>query len=189
MVLAGVRPRAGTRRCVTPGAARSPSCVRVGITQVRTLASEATRADSRGARVTREMTDQAAAPPRTPVGVLVVDEQIVFRDAVRDVIEAAGQFVLVGEASSGEHAVAAVAELHPDLVLVDVRMGGMDGIETARRLTRVDPDAVVVLVTTENPLNLPAEVGFCGAADLVRKQDLRPALLRRLWRAHGSRKR
>ena len=121
------------------------------------------------------------------MGILVVDDQLVFRQAARDVIEAAGDFVVLGEASSGEHALAAAAELHPDLVLVDVRMNGMDGISTARRLRDAYPEAVVVLVTIEDPLNLPAEVGFCGAADLVRKQDFRPALLRRLWRTHRPR--
>ena len=122
----------------------------------------------------------------SPVGVLVVDDQVVFRQAARAVVEAtSAEFVLLGEASSGEHALAAMEDLHPDLVLVDVRMHGMDGIETTRRLRDAYPDAVIVLVTIEDPLNLPAEVGFCGAADLVRKQDFRPSLLRRLWRAHG----
>jgi DNA-binding NarL/FixJ family response regulator len=124
------------------------------------------------------------AVPIKPVGVLVVDDQLVFRQAARDVIEAAGEFVLLGEASSGDHAMAAMEELHPDLVLVDVRMRGMDGIATTRRLRESYPDVVVVLVTIEDPLNLPSEVGFCGAADLVRKQDFRPSLLRGLWRAH-----
>ena len=125
-----------------------------------------------------------------PVGVLIVDDKVVFRHAARDVIEAtAPDFVLLGEATSGQHALAAVEDLHPDLVLVDVRMNGMDGIETARRLRAAHPEAVVVLVTTEEPLNLPKDVGFCGAADLIRKQDLRPSLLRRLWLAHGRSRR
>ena len=64
-------------------------------------------------------------------------------------------------------------------------MHGMDGIETARRVGDAHPEAVVVLITVEDPLNLPAEVGFCGAADLIRKQEFRPALLRRIWRVHG----
>jgi DNA-binding NarL/FixJ family response regulator len=135
------------------------------------------------------MMGEVADAPSSPVGILVVDDQLVFRQAAREVIEAAGEFVLLGEASSGEHALAAMEELHPDLVLVDVRMHGMDGISTTRRLRQSYPDAVVVLVTIEDPLNLPGEVGFCGAADLVRKQDFRPALLRRLWRAHGAPKR
>jgi DNA-binding NarL/FixJ family response regulator len=133
------------------------------------------------------MSDAASTEPATPVGVLVVDDHRVFRNAARAVVDAAHpDFVLVGEAESGERALAAMDELHPDLVLVDVRMNGMSGIETTRRLHAAHPEAVVVLVTTEDALNLPAEVGFCGAADLVRKQDFRPALLRRLWRIHGQ---
>jgi DNA-binding NarL/FixJ family response regulator len=119
------------------------------------------------------------------VGVVIVDDQLVFRRAAREAVGAAShEFVVIGEASSGEHALAVVDDLQPDLVIVDVRMAGMDGIETTKRLTAAHPETVVVLVTVEDPLNLPAEVGFCGAADLVRKQDFRPALLRRLWRAH-----
>jgi DNA-binding NarL/FixJ family response regulator len=123
--------------------------------------------------------------PWPPVGVLIVDDQPVSRDAVREVVEATPDFALLGEAASGEQALEAADDLSPDLVLLDVRMAGMDGIETSRRLSSAHPEAVVVLVTIEDALNLPGEVGFCGAADLIRKQDLRPRLLRRLWRAHG----
>jgi DNA-binding NarL/FixJ family response regulator len=123
----------------------------------------------------------------TPVGVLIVDDQILFRHAAREVVEATHpDFVLIGEASSGEHALATVGEVHPDLVLIYVRMAGMDGVETSRRMHAVEPRAVIVLVTVDEPLNLPADVGFCGASDLIRKQDFRPALLRRLWRLHGE---
>jgi DNA-binding NarL/FixJ family response regulator len=126
-------------------------------------------------------------PP--PVGVLIVDDQLVFRHVARDVVEAASpDFVLLGEAASGEHALAAMDDLHPDLVLVDVRMAGMDGIETTRRLHAAHPEAVLVLVTIEQPLNLPTDVGSCGAKDLVFKQDFRPALLRRIWQLHGRRR-
>ena len=127
-----------------------------------------------------------AGGSRKPVGVLVVDEAPVFRSAARDVIEAAAPgFVLLGEAASGDEAVAAMAELEPDLVLIDARMDGMNGITTCGRLHDADPSAVLVLVTTEGPLHLPAEAGFCGAADLIRKEELRPALLRQLWRIHS----
>src|SRR4051812_44400574 len=104
----------------------------------------------------------------TPVGVMVVDDQLIFRHAVREVVEAtAPEFVLIAEAASGEHALVMAGDVQPDMVLVDVRMEGMDGIETSRRLAAAHPDAVVVLITVEAPLNLPAEVGRCGAADLV----------------------
>jgi two-component system NarL family response regulator len=124
-------------------------------------------------------------PLNSPVGVLIVDSQPVFRRAARDVIDAMSDFVLLGEATSGEHAIASYEELHPDLVLVDVRMSGVDGIETSKRLHAAHPEAVLVLVAVEDPDNLPAEVDSCGAAEVVRKQDFRPALLRRIWRAHS----
>jgi DNA-binding NarL/FixJ family response regulator len=117
--------------------------------------------------------------------VLVVDDQLAFRQVARLVIDATPSFVLLGEASSGPHALAALDELHPDLVLVDVRMPGMDGIETAERLRAADAAPVVVLISIEEPPNVPSGVGSCGAAELVRKQDLGPELLRRVWADHG----
>jgi DNA-binding NarL/FixJ family response regulator len=129
-----------------------------------------------------------ATPSSAPVGVLVVDDQLIFRQVAREVIEATAHFELLGEASSGEHALAAVAELDPDLVLLDVRMPGMDGIETAARLHSASPEAVVILVSVEEAGNLPRSAASCGAAELVRKQDFGPALLRRLWTTHHPRR-
>jgi two-component system, NarL family, invasion response regulator UvrY len=119
------------------------------------------------------------------IGVLVVDDQLVFRQVAHEVIDATEEFQMLGEASSGAHALVAVTELSPDLVLLDVRMPDMDGIETATRMHAQDPHSVIVLITVEDEANLPAGLASCGAAELVRKQDFGPALLRRLWRAHG----
>lgn len=120
-----------------------------------------------------------------PVGVLVVDDQVVFRQAAHEVIEATKDFEMLGEAASGARALAAAAELQPDLVLLDVRMPGMDGIECAKRLHDEQPGSVVILITVEEPPNIPAGLSSCGAAELVRKQDFGPALLRRVWEAHA----
>jgi DNA-binding NarL/FixJ family response regulator len=120
------------------------------------------------------------------IGVLVVDDQLVFRQVAHEVIDATEDFEMLGEAASGAHALLAVPELAPDLVLVDVRMPGMDGIETATRLHAQNPKPVIVLITVEEAPNLPAGLSSCGAAELVRKQDFGPALLRRVWRAHGE---
>jgi two-component system, NarL family, invasion response regulator UvrY len=119
------------------------------------------------------------------IGVLVVDDQVVFRQVAHEVIDATDEFELLGEAASGAHALIAMTELAPDLVLLDVRMPDMDGIETAARLHAQDPGPVIVLITVEEAPNLPAGLSSCGAAELVRKQDFGPALLRRVWRAHG----
>jgi DNA-binding NarL/FixJ family response regulator len=125
---------------------------------------------------------------RTAVTVLAVDDQAVFRHTARELIAATDGFQQIAEAGSGRQALALAAELHPDLVLVDVRMPDMDGIETARRLIDQDPSAMVVLVSLEAAIDLPAAVAEAGAAAHVRKQELSPRTLRALWRAHGHRR-
>src|SRR4051812_40625914 len=119
------------------------------------------------------------------VGVLLVDDQVVFRQAAHEVIDATDHFELIGEAVSGPNALVAFDELNPDLVLLDVRMPDMDGVETAARLHALYPESVVVLITVEEAPNLPAGLASCGAVELVRKQDFGPALLRRLWASHA----
>ena len=114
----------------------------------------------------------------------MVDDQASFRRALCELVEATNGFTLVGEAASGEAALAAAAELSPRLVILDKRMPGMDGIETCRRLTTRDPSVVVVLVSVEEPDE--ARMRACGAAAFVRKQRLSPHRLREVWREHGG---
>jgi DNA-binding NarL/FixJ family response regulator len=119
------------------------------------------------------------------VRVLAVDDQEVFRRVARQLVASTEGFELVGEASSGEQALSLAGDLQPDLVLLDVRMPGLDGIETARRLGAVVPEAVVVLVSLERLVDLPSAITSVGAAAHVRKQELSPSALRGLWRVHG----
>jgi two-component system, NarL family, invasion response regulator UvrY len=118
---------------------------------------------------------------RDRVGVLGVDDQVVFLDVARDVVAATPGFRWVGSASSGEEALEAVRDLDPEFVLLDVRMPGMDGIETARRICDSHPDIVVVLISVEESPAIRPAIEASGAAALVRKQELGPAMLRRLW--------
>jgi DNA-binding NarL/FixJ family response regulator len=128
--------------------------------------------------------NRAGADDRT-VRVLVVDDQLVFREVARHVLDATPGFELIGEADSGDAALSATAEMRPDLVLLDVRMPDMDGVEAAIRIRAADEPPVVVLVSVEEPRDVPA-ARTCGAAAFVRKQDFGPALLRRVWRASTS---
>jgi two-component system invasion response regulator UvrY len=117
--------------------------------------------------------------------VVTVDDQAVFRSVAREVVEATPGFEPAGEAASGEEAIQLLEAVKPQLVLVDVRMPGMDGVETARRLRAAHPELVIVLISLEDPSSVPSTAADCGAVTFVRKQDFGPRLLRRLWGAHG----
>ena len=115
------------------------------------------------------------------VRVITVDDQALFRRVAREVVDATPGFQMVGEAACGSEALDAVERLAPDLVLLDVRMPGMDGIEVAGRLAATHPDTRVVLVSIDDPVDLPSIALRPSAVPLVRKQDFGPRLLRRLW--------
>jgi CheY-like chemotaxis protein len=121
--------------------------------------------------------------PGRAVTVLVVDDREVCRRFERDLIEATAGFEQVAEARSGPEALQLAAELAPDLMLLDVRMPGMDGIETAQRLPAEGPPSLVVLVSVDVMPELPASVGPVVS---VRKQDLSPRVLRGIWTAHRA---
>jgi two-component system invasion response regulator UvrY len=125
-----------------------------------------------------------AVPQLVSVRVLTVDDQAVFRRVAREVISATKGFEAIGEVACGEDAFAAVERLSPQLVLVDVRMPGMDGIEVARRLVSDFPDVVIVLISVEESVDMPSAARLGRSVPLVRKQDFGPRLLRMLWKEH-----
>ena len=129
---------------------------------------------------------EAPVPPRE-IRVVTVDDQALFREAARGIIDRTPSFLLVGEAGDGEAALEVVREADPDLVLLDVRLPGMDGIEVSRRLSRDDRVRVIVLVSSADPCELSGLARACGAAALLRKHWLTPRLLRGLWVAHRRR--
>ena len=139
----------------------------------------------------RPSAETGPAPPgravaeARPVAVLVVDDQPVFLRAARELIAATPGFEAIGEATSGSAALEMAPRLRPDLVLLDVRMPGMDGIETARRLSQIVPDAFVVLVSLETAVELAA-VAPVGVGAQVRKQDLSVRTLPALWAARAA---
>ena len=91
---------------------------------------------------------------------------------------------LAGEAASGEEAIALADERSPDLVLMDKRMPGMGGVAAARAICDGRPDAVIFLVSIEEPDTELIEAS--GARAFLRKRDLAPAALAELSRAYGS---
>jgi DNA-binding NarL/FixJ family response regulator len=118
------------------------------------------------------------------VRVLTVDDQPLFRDAARAVITATSGFEALAEVGSGEDALELLDRLKPELVLVDVSLPGIDGLETARRLTAQDPSVLVFLISADDDPVLRDSATEYGAAGFISKSELRPGVLRSLWGRH-----
>jgi two-component system invasion response regulator UvrY len=121
------------------------------------------------------------------VPVLVVDDHPGFRAAARALIDGSDGFTMAGEAETGEQAVTLATAVRPGLVLMDLRLPGIDGIEATRRLLAAAPDTVVVLCSTYQPADLPESASSCGAVGYVRKEDLGVISLRSLWEVSSGR--
>jgi NarL family two-component system response regulator LiaR len=80
--------------------------------------------------------------------ILIVDDHEVVRNGIRSYLEKISDFQVVGEGSSGEEALSMVGELIPDIVLLDLIMPGLDGIETTRRIRQISPRTKVVVLTS-----------------------------------------
>ena len=115
------------------------------------------------------------------VSVLIVDDQMPFRAVARTVVGLTDGFTVAGEAESGEDAVAQVAATTPDLVLMDINLPGISGIEATRRIHAANPSVSVILLSTYDETDLPADAREVGALAYVHKEDFGPSVMRDLW--------
>jgi two-component system, NarL family, invasion response regulator UvrY len=127
------------------------------------------------------MSDLARLSPNGDVPVLIVDDQAPFRSVARTVVALASGFTVVAEAESGEEAIELAGEHHPGLVLMDINLPGINGIEATSRILAADESTRVILLSTYTQADLPADARTCGAAAYVHKEDMSPALLRQIW--------
>jgi len=112
-----------------------------------------------------------------PIRVLLADDQALIRLGFRMVLSSAPDIELVGEAETGSFAVDLTAALHPDVVLMDVRMPGMDGIEATRRIVSGTPHSRVLILTTFD-LDEYAFAGLnAGASGFLLKDAEPPELI------------
>ena len=118
------------------------------------------------------------------VTVLIVDDQLPFRAVARTVIGLTAGFEVAAEAESGEEAVSVAAAQRPDLVLMDINLPGINGIEATRRIRAAQPEVAVILLSTYSEADLPADAREYGAIAYVHKEDFGPALVRDLWQQH-----
>jgi two-component system, NarL family, response regulator len=118
-----------------------------------------------------------------PVRVLVVDDSPLSRAAIEEAVAHADDFLLVASAASGEEALAVLPRSDPELVLLDIRMTGLDGPETTRLIQASGSSATVVLVSALSGSEVPKEAQSCGAAAILHKGDVSPRRLTSLWRS------
>ena len=123
------------------------------------------------------------------VRVLIVDDQEPFRAVARAVVELTDGFEVAGEVDTGEASVDAARDLRPDLVLMDVNLPGINGLEATRRiLAGADgrPVTVVVLSTYEAAEFAP-QAEAAGAASFIPKSEFSPERLEEAWLAAAAR--
>jgi DNA-binding NarL/FixJ family response regulator len=105
------------------------------------------------------------------IRVLIVDDHAILRDGIRSLLERQGGITVVGEASNGREALDRVGELQPDIVLMDVAMPIMDGLEATRRVKEVYPDVRVLILTQHDSQEYVAPLLQSGASGYVLKRS------------------
>ena len=120
---------------------------------------------------------------------LVVDDQQLFREIVREMLEAVGSFTVTGEAVNGAEAIMAYETLKPDVVLMDVQMDTMNGFEASERIVEAYPNAAVVLISMSQDAEYAQMAKVAGAIGFFRKRDLDIEAVRALLDDHyGARR-
>jgi DNA-binding NarL/FixJ family response regulator len=120
-----------------------------------------------------------------PIRVLLVDDQELVRYGFRLLLEAHPGIIVVGEAADGQQAVGVVGRLQPDVVLMDIRMPNLGGIEATRRISSLSPETRVLIVTTYDVDETAFGALEAGAAGFLLK-DTRPDALVAAIRAVDS---
>lgn len=104
------------------------------------------------------------------IRVLIVDDHSLVRLGVKRLLEDVSGFKVVGEASSGEEAIKFLRETPADVVLLDVKMPGIGGLEATRRILRVDPDIKIIAVTAFHDDPFPSRMLQAGASGYITKE-------------------
>jgi len=120
------------------------------------------------------------------VRVLIVDDQLPFREAARMVVEMTDGFEVAGEAANGEAAVEKARDLRPDLVLMDVQMPGMNGLEATERIRALDDPPHILIMSTHESGDYRETALHAGAYAFLPKSEFSMDALEELWRRATS---
>lgn len=120
------------------------------------------------------------------VRVLIVDDQAPFRDVARTVVEMTDGFDVVGEAETGERSVELARDLNPDLILMDVNLPGISGLEATKQILAEAKRTIVLLVSTYEAQEYEPRAAEVGAAAYIPKSEFGPERLTDAWEAANS---
>jgi NarL family two-component system response regulator YdfI len=110
------------------------------------------------------------------IRLLIADDHLIVRQGLRLILETEDGFELVGEATDGAEAVQLAGELHPDVILMDLRMPGMDGLTAIEQLAEKQPEIAIVILTTFNEDDLMVRGLRAGAKGFLLKDTDRETL-------------
>ena len=111
---------------------------------------------------TEKPSDEAS---NTPISVLLVDDHTLFRSGIRSLLQRNTEFVVVGEAADGVDGIKRAQQLQPDVVLLDLNMPGMSGVETLQLMQQDCPDSAILILTVSedaDDLAMALRAGACG---------------------------
>lgn len=119
------------------------------------------------------------------IRVLLVDDHQVVREGLKRMLEQEKQIEVAGEATSGEEAIDCVRHLSPDIILMDIKMPGMGGIEAIRQIQAIQPSVKVIVLTLYQNEYL-AQAAEAGAAGYLLKDTTREELIQAIQRAFSG---
>lgn len=119
------------------------------------------------------------------IRVLLVDDHQVVREGLKRMLEQEKQIEVAGEATSGEEAIDCVRHLSPDIILMDIKMPGMGGVEAIRQIQAIQPSAKVIVLTLYQNEYL-AQAAEAGAAGYLLKDTTREELIQAIQRAFSG---
>lgn len=111
------------------------------------------------------------------IGVFLVDDHQLVRQGLRTILKGASGIEVVGEASSGEEALAVVKEIKPDVILMDIRMDGTDGFKSMKQIKKVCPNTAFIMLTVYDSELYAAEAIRTGASGYITKDCTRELLV------------
>lgn len=125
--------------------------------------------------------------PLTPITVLLAEDHEIVREGLRTLLEAEGDLTVIGEAETGRRAVALSRKLHPDVVVMDIAMPLLNGLEATRQILKAVPATRVLILSAHSDDAYVEQVIAMGAAGYMIKQTSARVLSRAIREVHAGR--